>query len=119
MEFRVPNPMRERPCYALENPTNRELRETALKAMRDMLTIQWSTEKEIRYNKKGAVSGKNYFHNPGDIYCGLPYADGQTNLYAWLEYYDMQTGVLSIDGDGQWLNDCISAAICWKKASVI
>lgn len=123
MEFRVPQPMKERPCYALpENPTNRQLRETALKAMRDMLTIQWSTEKEIRYNKKGAVSGKNYFHNPGDIYCGLPYADGQTNLYAWLEYYDMQTGVLSIDGDGQWLNDWLgntcAGSLMWGWSAV-
>lgn len=123
MAFRVPNPMTERPCYALpENPTNRQLREMALKAMRDMLTIQWSTEKEIRYNKRGAVSGKNYYHNPGDIYCGLPYADGQTNLFAWLEYYDMQTGVLSFEGDGQWLNDYLgntcAGSLMWGWSAV-
>ena len=123
MEFRVPKPMNERPCYALpENPTNRQLREMALKAMRDMLTIQWSTPKEIRYNKKGAVSGKNYWHNPGDIYCGLPYADGQTNLFAWLEYYNMQTGELEIEGDGVWLNDHLgntcAGSLMWGWSAV-
>ena len=106
MEFRVPDPMKERPSYVLpENPTNRQLRETVVRAMRDMLTIQWSTNKEIRYNKKGAVSGKNYYHNPGEIYCGLPYADGQTNLFVWLEHYNMKTGELTFDGDGVWLNE--------------
>ena len=63
MQFQVPNPMTERPCYAMgENPTIRQLRQTVVKAMRDMVTIQWSTNKEIRYNKLGAVSGKTDFH---------------------------------------------------------
>ena len=123
MEFRVPNPMKERPSYVLpENPTNRQLRETVVRAMRDMLTIQWSTNKEIRYNKKGAVSGKNYYHNPGEIYCGLPYADGQTNLFVWLEHYNMETGELTFDGDGVWLNDYLgntcAGSLMWAWSTV-
>ena len=123
MEFRVPNPMTARPSYVQpENPTNRQLRETVVRAMRDMLTIQWSTNKEIRYNKTGAVSGKNYYHNPGEIYCGLPYADGQTNLFVWLEHYNMQTGELTFDGDGVWLNDYLgntcAGSLMWGWSAV-
>ena len=123
MEFKVPQPMTQRPIYTLpENPTIRQLRETAVKAMRDMLTIQWSTGKEIRYNKKGAVSGKNYYHDPGQLYCGLPYADGQTNLYVWLEHYNMETGEMTFDGDGVWLNDHLgntcAGSLMWGWSAV-
>lgn len=123
MEFKVPSPMTERPCYAMpENPTPRQLREAVVKAMRDMLTIQWHTKKEIRYNKKGAVSGKNYYHDPGELYCGLPYADGQTNLFVWLEHYNMETGELTFDGDGVWLNDYLgntcAGSLMWAWSAV-
>lgn len=123
LNFAVPKPMAQRPDYTLpENPTPRQLREMAVKAMRDMVTIQWCTNKEIRYNKKGAVSGKNYYHDPGEIYCGLPYADGQTNLFVWLEHYNMETGELTFDGDGVWLNDYLgntcAGSLMWGWSTV-
>ena len=123
MQFRVPNPMTERPCYAMgENPTTRQLRQMVVKAMRDMITIQWSTNQEIRYNKLGAVSGKNYYHDPNEIYCGLPYADGQTNLFVWLEHYNMETGEVTLDGDGVWLNSHLgntcAGSLMWAWSSV-
>ena len=34
----------------------------------------------------------------------LVYADGQTNIYVWMEYYDQQTGKFRMEGDGQWFN---------------
>ena len=94
----VPQPMTERPSYVLSGePTVRQMREMAVKAMQDMLSIQWTTDKEINYNKTGAVSHKNYHYDPDTVYCGLPYADGQTNIYAWLEYYDYRSGQMKIE----------------------
>lgn len=102
--FVVPNPMSQIPEYSVsENPTVQELRETAVRAMHDMLSIQWCNDEEINYNKTGAVSHKNYHYDPNTTYCGLPYADGQTNIYVWLEYYDSRSGQMSMQGDGKWL----------------
>lgn len=103
--YKVPQTM-EKPVYTVsENPTPRELREIAVKAMRDMLSIQWSTPKDFMYNKTGAVSEKDYRYYINTTYAGLPYADGQTNIFVWYEYYDPKTGVLNMEGDGQWLNE--------------
>jgi len=123
MEFKVPKPTTERPNYALpENPTNRQMRETALKAMRDMLTIQWWTAKDIAYNKNGAVNWKDYKHVPGEIYAGLPYADGQTNMFVWLEHYNQETGEVTFNGDGVWFNQNLgntcAGSLMWGWSAV-
>lgn len=105
--YMVPQTM-EKPVYTVsENPTTRELREVAVQAMRDMLSIQWSTPKDFVYNKEGAVSEKDYRYYMNTTYAGLPYADAQTNIFVWYEYYNSKTGVLTMEGDGQWLNDTL------------
>ena len=119
----VPQPMTERPMYLVsENPTIEEMRQTAVKAMHDMLSIQWCTTDSFMYNKTGAVSHKDYRYEPETIYCGLPYADGQTNMYVWWEYYDSQTGKLRMEGDGQWLNDILgntcAGSLMWAWSTV-
>ncbi|MBR4864518.1 MAG: DUF4886 domain-containing protein [Oscillospiraceae bacterium] len=122
-EFVVSQPMTSRPNYALaENATTTQLRQTAVQAMRDMLSIQWSNPTEINYNKQGAVSDKDYHYDADTTYCGLPYADGQTNLFVWLEYYDFETGRLRMAGDGQWLNDTLgntcAGSLMWAWSTV-
>ena len=119
----VPEPMKERPMYTVsENPTVEELRETAVQAMHDMLSIQWSVSEPFMYNKTGAVSHKDYRYEADTVYNGLPYADGQTNLYVWLEYYDLETGHLRMEGDGQWLNDILgntcAGSLMWAWSTV-
>lgn len=105
--YMVPQTM-EKPVYTVsENPTTRELREIAVKAMRDMLSIQWSTPTDFMYNKTGAVSEKDYKYYSNTTYAGLPYADGQTNIFVWYDYYNPKTGVLEMEGDGQWLNSTL------------
>ena len=121
--YLVPEPMTERPMYTVsENPTVEELRQTAVQAMHDMLSIQWSTSDSFMYNKTGAVSHKDYRYEPETIYCGLPYADGQTNIYVWLEYYDLRSGQLRMEGDGQWLNDILgntcAGSLMWAWSTV-
>ena len=123
VQYTVEQPMKSRPSYALpENATTDQLRQTAVQAMTDMLSIQWSSSTEINYNKTGAVSQKDYHYDANTTYCGLPYADGQTNLFTWLEYYDPETGHLNMEGDGQWLNSILgntcAGSLMWAWSSV-
>ena len=119
----VPSPLMERPMYTVsENPTVEELRQTAVRAMHDMLSIQWSVSEPFMYNKTGAVSHKDYRYSAETVYNGLPYADGQTNMYVWLEYYDLETGHLTMEGDGQWLNSNLgntcAGSLMWAWSTV-
>ena len=119
--FLDPKPS-QRPDYTLNNPTEREMREMAVKAMRDMLTIQFSVPKNFMYNKTGAVSGKDYIYQTNTVYAGLPYADGQINIFVWHEYYDSETGRLRMEGDGQWLNSTLgntcAGSLMWGWSAV-
>lgn len=112
-----------RPNYALpENPTEQQLRETAVRAMRDMLSIQFSVPKNFMYNKEGAVSHKDYIYKTDTVYAGMPYADGQVNIFVWHEFYDPETGRLRMDGDGQWLNSTLgntcAGSLMWGWSAV-
>ena len=71
------------------------LREIAVKAMRDELTIQWFPAKDYTYNKTGAVSGKNFQLFRNRTYQGLPYTSAGMGIYQFLEYCDPETGEMS------------------------
>ena len=120
--FLDPKPS-QRPDYSLpDNPTEQQLRETAVRAMRDMLTIQFSVPKNFMYNKEGAVSHKDYIYKTDTVYAGMPYADGQVNIFVWHEFYDSETGRLRMDGDGQWLNSTLgntcAGSLMWGWSAV-
>ena len=91
-EYIVPNPLSTR-IYTFENdPTPDELRQTAVQAMRDLLSIQWSTDEVIAYYKTGPVSKKRFEHKPGETYAGTLYSNASTGIFQFMEYYDQQTG---------------------------
>lgn len=82
-------PMKEPPCYAFDHePAVAELRETAVRAMRDMLSVQWYTPVSFAYRKSGAAAGKTYLFRKGECYAGLPYTDVNASLFGMLEYLD-------------------------------
>lgn len=88
----------EMPCYALgENATAGEMRQAALKAHRDALSVQWYTDKDFSYTKIGPFEGERFSYNTREIYCGLPYTMGDTSLIHWLQYYDFSTGKMTGD----------------------
>ena len=120
--FLDPKPS-QRPDYSLpDNPTEQQLRETAVRAMRDMLSIQFSVPKNFMYNKEGAVNWKDYIYQTDTVYAGMPYADGQVNIFVWHEFYDSETGRLRMDGDGQWLNSTLgntcAGSLMWGWSAV-
>lgn len=121
-DYKVTNPM-QYPDYTFDHePTTDELRQMAVKAMRDMLTIEWCTPHFLMYNKVGAASGKTYTHAPGVTYAGLPYTNGDSAIWNWYEYYNTETGVLEFPGDGYALNDTLgntcTGSIMWGWATV-
>jgi hypothetical protein len=121
-QYKVPDPM-QYPDYTFSSePTTDELRQMAVKAMRDILSIQWHTEKEIRYRKNGPVNKKEFVHEPGNIYAGLLYSSASTGLFQFFEYYNTKTGCLEYPGTADELkmelgNSCADALL-WSWSTV-
>ena len=96
--FAVDQPMKELPVYTFDHePTVDEMRATAVRAMHDMLSIQWYTPETFTYEKTGAVADKLYVFKQYDRYAGLPYTDYNASLFGFLEYYNQNTGRLYTD----------------------
>ena len=109
------------PDYTLPDGADPALvRETAVKAMRDQLSVRWTPYRNVKYNKEGAISEKDFFFNAGTLYAGLPYTDAGGSLVQFLQYYDFETGVVSVDA--KRVNDLIGnvcgGAVLWGWAAV-
>jgi len=101
----VSSPM-QYPDYTFDtDPSTDELRQMAVQAMRDMLSVQWSVDRTFTYKK--SARDKIYVYDPDTTYAGLPYSDAAGSIVQWFEYYDTQTGRLNIPGDTQQMNDLV------------
>ena len=93
--FSVPAPMAV-PMYAQDtSASSDQLRQTAVQAMRDLLSIQWCTDIDIAYYKSGSVSKKRFEHLPGNIYAGTIYSNAATGIFQFMEYYEQERGLFS------------------------
>lgn len=120
--YQVPSPMAY-PDYTFnETPDTTELRMTAVRATRDLLSVQWHTKQTISYNKTGPVSGKHFNHYPETTYAGVLYSSANTGLFQFLEFYDYETGELCFDGTSDELKTTIGTscadAILWGWSTV-
>lgn len=120
--YKVPNPM-QYPDYTFESqPDTMELRMMAVQAMRDILCIQWCTEKEIQYKKSGPVNNKLFVHEPGNTYAGLLYSTANTGIFQFLEYYNTKTGCLEYPGTSDELKlelgSSCADALLWGWSAV-
>ncbi len=105
--FVVPEPM-EMPVYSFDHtPTTDELRQMAVQAMRDSLTVQFAVDKFYRYTKREMVGEKFYTYIPQNVYCGLPYDDAGLSLIHFYEYYDPATGLFTFEGDPQLIDTSV------------
>ena len=97
------------PDYTFDKtPTTDELREMAVRAMRDILSIQWTPEETISYFNT-AGRDKQFDYTPGKIYGGVLYSGAGSGLFQYLEYYNTQTGLLSYPGTGDELRKTIGS----------
>lgn len=88
----------EVPSYVFDHtPTADEMRQMAVKAMRDMLSVKWKTPEDFAYYKTGAAADKHYVFSAGTQYAGLPYTDINRSYFGFLEYYDAKTGMIKVD----------------------
>ena len=107
---RVWSPAKGMPCYKLPaDATPEEIRATAVKAMRDELTVQWFTEEDFTYVNK---AGQEMRVRSDEVYAGMLYATSGTSLFHWLQFYDYKTGKmrgLGPDVMGKMGNTCASS----------
>ncbi len=120
----VSKPMAERPNYALEaGATPQQMRETAIRAQHDELSVLWFTDENITYGKTGAGEGKTFLYTPYETYGGLPYTNGTVGLFHWLEYYDFETGRMVGLPKGESLNSTLgnscAASVMWGWSSCV
>ena len=119
--YSVPSPM-EYPGYTFEGtPTPAELRETAVEAMRDLLTIQWTPAYDISYYNT-AGRDKQFDYKAGTPYGGLLYSGAGSGLFQFMEYYDTETGLLNYPGTGDELRKNIGSgcadSLLWSWGTV-
>ena len=88
----VPEPMSYPDYTFTQTPDTDQLRQTAVRAMRDILSIQWYTKVTYEYYKSGPVSSKQFKYEPGKIYAGILYSNASAGLFQFMEYYDQKTG---------------------------
>ncbi len=105
--FSVPQPMEHKEYTYDHAPTPQELRQTALEAMRDQLTVQWCVDRHYEYRKKGSVKGKLFWHDPQMVFSGLPYSNGDGGLPQFMDFYNHETGMVILPGEPQEMNDLI------------
>lgn len=120
--YSVPEPM-QYPDYTFDSqPDPMEMRMMAVQAMRDILCIQWHTEKELNYRKNGPLNHKQFVYEPRKTYAGLLYSSASTGIFQFLEYYNYETGCLEYPGTVDDLkleigNSCADALL-WGWSAV-
>lgn len=118
----VDSPM-EYPDYTFSSdPSVQTLRLAVVKATRDLLSIQWSTAKDIGYQKSGPINNKNFQHKADTTFAGTPYSNGSTGIFQFLEYYDSETGRFWYPGTGnelgRYLGNSCADAVIWGYNTV-
>lgn len=119
--YKVPSPLTYPDYTVSENPTTDELRQTAVRAMRDLLSIQWTPASGISYYNT-AGRDKQFDYVSGTPYGGLLYTGAGSGLFQFLEYYDTETGVLTYPGTGDELRKAIGSgcadSLLWSWGAV-
>ena len=113
----------QRPDYTVpENATSNDLRQIAVRAMLDILSVPWTPDKFYSYKNRFDWTHKTFEYPVGLLYRGMPYANAHTGIFHWMKYYDQKTGIMSFPGDGQtWgetLGTVCADSILWAWSTV-
>lgn len=118
--FKVAEPL-VYPDYTFqEPPTTDQLRQTAVQAMRDLLSVQWCSPEGLGYYKNGS---KKYFEYPKDMTLGgVMYSGASSGLFQFLEYYDYETGAFVHPGTAEQVKNSLGSAcadsLLWSWSTV-
>lgn len=95
----VNRPMKGFPSYALtKDATPDQIRDAALRAMRDALTVKWKAPANFLLDKYMTDWSPRFLKYTTDrVFAGMPYTNGLSGIESWLEYYDFETGEMKTD----------------------
>ncbi len=116
----VPEPLAYPDYTFTDTPSTEQLRQTAVQAMRDLLSVQWCSPDGLAYYKNGS---KKHFQYPKDMtFGGVMYTGASASLFHFLEYYDHETGQLNYPGTADELKMEMGSAcadtLLWGWATV-
>ena len=114
-------PMTALPDYSLPvGASTHEIRETAVRCMRDQLSVKWTPNQTIRYNKEYTLAEKDFVFEKGKVYAGLPYTSAAGSIIQFLQYYDPETGVLTVDESqiNSLIGNVCGVSVVWGWAAV-
>ena len=118
---RLPAPLKK-PCYAFDHaPRVSELRATAIRAMHDMVSVQWFPKETVRYRKQGAVSNKQFEFFAEKGYMGMPYTSAGMGIFQFLAFYDEETGCLNFTEQDKFnltIGNSCASSVGWGLLSV-
>lgn len=104
------------------NPTAQEMRQMAMKAFEDVLSVHWSISSDLIYKKTGPLSNRTFQYNADTTYAGLFYSNASTGLFQFLEYYDFETGRIRFPGTTDEFKETLGAscadAMLWGVSAV-
>lgn len=84
------------PDYRLPaGATPDQMRQMAVKAMRDELTVRWTPAEKFHYDRTSDNAPRSFDFYPGKAVTGLPYTDAHSGLIQFLQYYDFETGIFT------------------------
>lgn len=118
--YTVAKPM-EYPDYTFDStPDAMQLRTTAVKATRDLLTIRWFIEKNMEY--KHSPNKRALLYEGEKTYAGLLYTKASSGLFQFLEYYNYETGCLEYPGTADdlklELGSACADSLLWSISTV-
>lgn len=76
-------------------------RGVSVRAMQELLSIQWIPSKPFTYCPKGYLSYRTLTFSDNEVHGGLPYTAARSDLSSWLSYYDKKTGILDVSSFGK------------------
>ncbi len=121
-DYSLMYPVSEIPNYALkEGATTDEIRQTAINAMHDALSVPWFTKKTIAYHRDINGENVNFVAKTNYEYCGIPYTNGSSSLLHWLQYYNFETGeITGIDETklNESLGNSCATAVMWGWSAI-
>lgn len=97
------------------------IRETAVLAMQNELSIPWTPAETFRYHKEGYCSSKEYVFEKDTVYGGVPYSDAGASIFQFLRFYDPETGVLTLpdpENADHTVGHMCGESVMWALASV-
>ena len=122
LDYTVANPT-PTPDYTVpENYTTDDLRQIAIRAMRDILTVEWTPARYYTYKNRYDWVNKQFQYVTGVTFNGIPYANAHTGIFQWYKFYDPETGIMDYPGSGQQWGEALGTvcadAVLWGWSTV-